>query len=410
MSNQSSPLVPRTRLRIRVFKALHSINPERTLLWLILAALAPSFGSTAPHSASEEVADRLQAVLDRAVVADRSVPGVLVSISAPSIHLEWTGAGGRLALHDDQKLLPDQPFRIASITKVFVAAAIFRLTEEHRVLLFGPITPYLSAQTLSELRAGGYDPDRITVQQLLAHTSGIYDYASNPAFNTSVIASPRKRWTRSEQIRLAIERGKPVGRPGERFVYSDTGYVILGEIIEHTTQRSLPSAIRELLRLESLSLKSTYFESMEVPPRNHLPLAHQYLNHSDFADIDPSFDLYGGGGLVSTTQDLNRFMRALLQGRLFTLRTTLASALMTVDAGHDAGDHLHANLLTTYPFGRRMCWGHRGVWASEALYCPDIDLALAVTLNQSEALDGPQLKSLLAALAEELERAPGYSQ
>ena len=344
------------------------------------------------------------------MAADRSVPGVLVSISAPSIHLEWTGASGRLDLQDDQKLLPDQPFRIASITKVFVAAAVFRLIEEHRLSLFGPITPYLSAQTLRELRTGAYDPDRITIQQLLAHTSGIYDYASDPAFNISVMASPRKRWTRSEQIRLAIERGKPVGGPGERFAYSDTGYLILGEIIEHTTQQSLPAAIRELLRLDSLSLQSTYFESLEVPPRNHLPLAHQYLNHTDFAGIDPSFDLYGGGGLISTTQDLTRFMRALLQGRLFTLRETLASALMTVDAGHDPGDHLHANLLTTYPVGRRMCWGHRGVWASEALYCPDIDLAIAVTLNQSEALDGPQLKSLIATLAEELERIPGFSQ
>lgn len=407
MSNQASPR--RSCLGLGARRRLQPIKPQRALLGMLLAALAPSSGSTAPPSVSEPVPQRLQAVLDRAVAADRSVPGVLAHVSAPSIHLEWSGASGRLDLHDNQKLLPEQPFRIASITKVFVAAAIFRLTEERRLALFGSIAPYLSAQTLSELRTAGYDPDRITIQQLLAHTSGIYDYASDPAFNSTVLAAPHKRWTRAEQIRLATERGKPVGGPGERFVYSDTGYLILGEIIEHTTQQSLPTAIRQLLRLDSLSLQSTYFESLEVPPHNHMPLAHQYLNRSDFAGIDPSFDLYGGGGLVSTTSDLTRFMRALLQGRLFTVRQTLASALMTVDAGHDPGDHLHANLLTTYPFGQHMCWGHRGVWASEALYCPDIDVAVAVTLNQSGALDGPQLKSVFAALAEELQRIPGLS-
>jgi len=375
---------------------------------LVALALCQGALAAAPLPSSSVTA-RLQRALDEAVAADRAVPGALASISAPAAGLEWSGASGRIALHDAARLVPDQPFRIASITKVFVAAAAFRLCEERRLLLFGPLTPYLSAQTLSALRRGGYQPDRITIQQLLAHTSGIYDYASSPVYNALIMASPHRRWTRAEQIRLAMERGRPVGRPGERFAYSDTGYVILGEIIERVTGKPLPQAVRSLLRLDSLAMTSTYFESRDTPAPNALPLAHQYLKDFDFAGVDPSFDLYGGGGLVSTTGDLTHFMRALLQGRLFTLRQTLASALMTVDAVHDPGDHLHANLLTTYPFGRHMCWGHRGFWASEALYCPDIDVAMAVTLNQSEELDGPGLKRLIDALGREIDRLPGLS-
>lgn len=379
------------------------------LLCVLLASIALCGGITAKDlPESTAVSERLQAVLDRAVKSDGKVPGILASVSAPSIHLEWSGASGRIRLDDPETLQPDQPFRIASITKIFVAAAIFKLCEQHRLALFGPIAPYLSSRTDNALRRHGYRPDVITIQQLLAHTSGIYDHASDPAYSAALIASPHKHWTPAEQIQFAMEHGKPVGRPGQRFVYSDTGYVILGEIIEGRMHQPLPACIRKLLGLDALELRSTYFESLETPPSTKLVLAHQYFGAADFADVDPSFDLYGGGGIVSTTADLNRFLRALLTGRLFSSPQTLSSALMTIDAEHEAADHLHANLLTTYPFGRRICWGHRGVWASEALYCPDIDLAVSVTLNQSEALDGPELKSLVASMAEELERVPGF--
>jgi len=378
-------------------------------LWCALGTVAVSTSNAATEADAPALGVRVQVLLDRALQADASIPGALLSISAPSIHFDWAGASGRIAIDGPQRLVPNQPFRIASVTKVFVAAAIFKLSEQRQLALYGSISTYLTPETRNDLRQSGYDIDRITIQQLLSHTGGLYDYADDPAYSAEVAASPRKRWTRSEQIRLTIEHGKPVGLPGERFAYSDTNYLILGEIIEGITHQPLPAAIRSLLQLDALGLKSTYFESLEPAPHNSLPLAHQYWLSTDFAGVDPSFDLFGGGGIVSTTTDLNRFMRALLQGHLFALPQTLASALMTVDARHDPTDHLHANLLTTYPFGRRMCWGHRGVWATEVLYCPDIDLALTVTLNQSEELDGPVLKDLVAAIADEFEKIPGFS-
>jgi D-alanyl-D-alanine carboxypeptidase len=173
----------------------------------------------------------------------------------------------------------------------------------------------------------------------------------------------------------------------------------------------LPLAIREQLDLNAIGLASTYFESLEQPPRGGLPLAHQYLGATDTSGFDPSFDLFGGGGLVSTTADLDRFFRALLQGRIFKHRPTLAAALMTVDALHAEGDHLHANLLTTWRFGKRVCWGHLGFWGSEALYCPDADIAVSFTLNQSNPRNPdalPALASAIAAVIESQEHArPG---
>jgi D-alanyl-D-alanine carboxypeptidase len=361
--------------------------------------LAPA-GAGAPSAA--EVNLRLQAVLDHAVAPD-SKADALAGVSAPRLGIEWNGASSPGGARSQQRLLPNQPFRIASITKVFVAATVFRLVEEHRLGLFDPIAPRLSAATAASLRAGGYYPDQMTAQQLLSHTSGLYDYAGDPAFAAAILASPHKRWTRAEEIDFAMTHGKPVGKPGERYAYSDTGYLILGEAIENVTRQSLPSAIREQLNLKGLGLASTYFESLEEMPPGALPLAHQYLGATDTSDFDPSFDLYGGGGLVSTTADLDRFFRALLRGRIFKHQSTLAAALMTVNAQHDAGDHLHANLLTTWHFGKRVCWAHLGFWGSEALYCPDADIAVAFTLNQANPRNPDALADLASALASVIE-------
>jgi D-alanyl-D-alanine carboxypeptidase len=152
-----------------------------------------------------------------------------------------------------------------------------------------------------------------------------------------------------------------------------------------------------------LGLQSTYFETMEETPPGALPLAHQYMGATDTSGFDPSFDLYGGGGLISTTADLDRFFRALLQGRIFKHRSTLAAALMTVNAQHDVHDHLHANLLTTWHFGKRVCWAHLGFWGSETLYCPDADVAVSFTLNQADPRNPAAMADLANALASVIE-------
>src|SRR5206468_13081783 len=97
---------------------------------------------------------------------------------------------------------------------------------------------------------------------------------------------------------------------GTDFHYSDTGYVLLGEILERQTGHSLAGAYRSLLGLDRLGLLHTYLETLEPTPAQATPRAHQYLGTTDTAGFDPSFDLYGGGGLVSTVNDLTRFYRA----------------------------------------------------------------------------------------------------
>jgi D-alanyl-D-alanine carboxypeptidase len=377
-----------------------------TLRYLALAALllgcSVATAGAEPNAPAPSLAARLQAVLDRTAASDPTIPGVLLGISAPALGVEWRGAA-RGAGAGAAPLSPDQPFRIASITKVYTAAAIFRLAEDGHLGIFDSIASHVGRETLAALRSGGYDPEAITIQQLLAHTSGLYDYAMDADYGAAVTANPQHRWTRSEQIAFAMSHGKPLGAPGERYGYSDTGYVILGEIIERASGEPLAGALRRLLDFRGLGLRSTYFESLEPAPRGALTRARQSLGTTDVTGFDASFDLYGGGGLVSTTADLDRFFRALLQGRLFRHRETLASALMTIKLRHDPARRLDSNLLTTVPFGRRTCWGHGGFWGSAAIYCPDIDVAVSLSINQATPADPEALHALVLAVATEIE-------
>jgi CubicO group peptidase (beta-lactamase class C family) len=110
--------------------------------------------------------------------------------------------------------------------------------------------------------------------------------------------------------------GPPGVAPGERFAYSDTGYVILGEVIEVAMGQALGPAVRQLLGFDALGLQRTHWEQQEPDPLAGLR-ARQCLREHDTAGLDASFDLHGGGGLVSTVDELCHFTSALCQGRIF---------------------------------------------------------------------------------------------
>ncbi|MEZ5098629.1 MAG: serine hydrolase domain-containing protein [Thermoleophilia bacterium] len=210
-------------------------------------------------------------------------------------------------------------FRIASITKTFTAAAILRPRREGRPRPRRPDRPPPlpadpRAPTRRRLR-----PARDHAPMLLQHTSGIADFASDPAYLASVAAQPRHRGP-AEQIRFATTHDDPLGAPGSSFHYSDTGY-LLGETIERASGLQ-PHAYRTLLSLDQLGLDHTYPRRSSRPRRHH-PRMHQYLATADSWALDPSFDLYGSGGLVSTLDDLARFYRALLTGHVLARPASL---------------------------------------------------------------------------------------
>src|SRR4051812_38551923 len=360
-----------------------------------VGVLALASGASAA-AAPTPVAARLVAATDAFAAAHPSYPGVAVAVVSPRLH--WTGSTGHPAFGSHATLDPQAGFRIASVTKTFTAASVLRLVETRQLGLDDPIAAHLAPATVALLRGGGYDPEAIHVRHLLMHTSGLYDYASDPKFVEYALTHGRHHWTRAEQVRFAMTHGKPYAPPGKEFHYADTGYVLLGEIVERATGRPLGNAFRRVLGFGKLGLADTYLESLEPRPQAARPRAHQYYQRIDATGFDPSFDLYGGGGLVSTVGDLARFYRALLHGQVFQKRATLRTMLGKPNSRRiaDLGMGIFSNRIGGP--GGEDCWGHSGFWGTTVMHCPASDVTVALTVDQAENFDVPSQRFLATIL------------
>lgn len=351
-----------------------------------------------------EAAALLDELTSRAA-ADPEVPGVAAMVIAPSVGFGWSSARPGCRAGAGPALDVGTPFRIASITKVFVAAAVLRLAGEGRVRLESPVATLLCGHHAGMLRAAGHDPRAISIDHLLTHTSGLPDHASAPGYAQAVLASPRHRWSRTQQLALALSL-PPIGDgPGTRFGYSDTGYVLLGEIVENVTRQPLGVAVRHLLDYESLGLHHTWWEDDEPAAGGAATRAPQWLGATEATSFDASFDRFGGGGIVSTVGDLVRFASALFAGEVLPRAGTLAAACVVPPCVREPGASIHGRLAMVLPFGPSWGWGHLGYWGCGVAHCPSLGVTVAATINQPYPADPSwrtQLVSRLGAVAADL--------
>lgn len=203
----------------------------RTNLSILAAAtalfvLAPA-GSVATASPSTAPAKsvRLQQALDAVVAA--GAPGAIVLVRDGDRTIRLASGYGNLARRTPMRA--SDRFRIGSETKMFIATVVLQLVGDDKLSL---------ADTV-ERRLPGLVPNggRITVRQLLNHTSGLFDYAEDKAFIKQV-DNPRKHWAPRQLVELATAQ-PPLFAPGSRHSYSNTGYILLGLIVEKTTGNSL---------------------------------------------------------------------------------------------------------------------------------------------------------------------------
>lgn len=347
----------------------------------LAAGSAPALGSTTSD---------LQAVVDRAVADHAAVAGATLAADVPRLGLAFRGAAGRLGPASLTPMAPDSPFRIASTTKPFTAAAVLRLYEQDRLSLDDTIDRYLPAELvdrISVIDGRSYGPT-ITLRQLLAHRAGIYSHDAGADYTAAVATQPTKRWTPEEQVQWAIDHGSPVCPPDQCWSYSDTGYVMLGMVIVKITGHDFGTALRELLPLDALGIAHTWHELLEPVPPGTAPRAHASFGPLDLDSWNPSFDSWGGGGLDAPAADLAAFVRALFAGKVFQHQKTLR--LMS-DMGPAGGVHKDGYGLG---LGRQViegveCFGHPGFWSSTMVYCPSLDLAFAGSTNQAEDGSGP---------------------
>lgn len=362
------------------------------------SALVP-FLLLAQAASADSIGARLQAITDSVIKARPRVPGVLLHVEFPKTGKKWTVASGVSDLETRTPLKPNQPVRVASNTKTYTASAILRLVEKGTIALSDPIEKHLPAEFTALLKRGGYATDKITIEQVLSHRGGLDEHPSVPSYVASIRSTPTKRWTRLEQVTWLVDSLKPIGAPGEKFKYSDTGFILLGAIVEKYTGKNFGGGVRELVGLDRLGLKSTWMETLEPEPPGVLPRAHQYMQGEDTFGLDPSFDLYGGGGIAASVADMAGFTSAVLTGKVFEKPATLDSMMVIRST----------NLYDGYGFGLfrvningKKGYGHSGFWGTATLYFPEQGVTIAVAETEQSAQGGilfPVMREVLKVVA-----------
>ena len=352
------------------------------------------------------IRDRLQAALDDGRLR-LAAPGVVASVLFPDGH-QWTGVSGVADIATGRPLTPTTPFALASISKTFLAAEVLSLVRVGMVGLDEPVAPLLPG-----VLVGGIPIDaRITIRQLLDHTSGLRDFLIDPKLERAAVADPTVAW--SPEMALAYA-GRPIAEPGVGYHYANTNYVLLGLMAEGLTGRTLAAEYRDRF-FEPLGLTSATYQGVE-PPSSLLPTAYRYksaaLNATptdvtDGTDIRPFTAITtaagGAGSVAASAADAARWARALYAG---TVLPAADIAAMVADASATAA------LRPGYPYGLgvqvliidgRISYGHSGrlVGARSVMrWFPEERIAIAVVTNESRFDPTIILRGLFAVVAPE---------
>ncbi|WP_018995633.1 serine hydrolase domain-containing protein [Hirschia maritima] len=322
------------------------------------------------------------------------VPGFALYI----LHKEEERAETGLAAADGPSMTVATPVRIASITKTYVAAAILRLWEDGLIELDAPIGDLISAESNALLKSDGYDTDQITVRHLLLHSSGMPDHV-NDAYVELVFSKPNKIWAPTNQIEFLVNSTDPLETSGKEFSYSDTGYILLGEILRETTGVPLHQAVRDLLKLDELQLSSTYWDEAEQPIQNAPERAHQWFLKQDTYEFHGSLDAYGGGGVVASVRDIAIFYHALFNGSVFHEPSTLQQ--MTTGPEHPHKSPYRYGLFEEEILGHQIFY-HSGFWGTNVIHVPTLNLTIAGVTLDERGFD-PLKKMMNKVIADRLE-------
>ena len=268
-------------------------------------------------------------------------------------------AVGKGSLETGQAPPMDGEVRIGSNTKTFVAVVVMQLVQEGKVGLDEPIETYLPGLIKGE----GVDGSKITVRQLLQHTSGLPDFDETLVGTTDVFQYRHHYVTPRDVLDSALSKPAQF-EPGAQWKYTNTNYVVLGMLVERVSQRPVGEQIDERI-VKKLGLSHTYFPA---PGDKSIKGTHPQGYHlsaegklEDITEMDPAW-AWAAGAMVSTPSELNTFFQAVFDGRLLT-----QSSIDEMKNGAvDASSHLGPG--TVYGLGligsSLSCggtsWGHGG--------------------------------------------------
>lgn len=363
-----------------------------------------------------EVAARLRTVLERTAGRPR-FHHVNAAIVSGDRTKRWAAAIGP-AEPDAGPVRPDTPFFIASVTKLFIITLVLQAHERGELDLDSSITTHLPSTVTGGLhvRRGVDHTDEITLRHLASHTAGLPDFfetprTGGPGLFTRLRAGEDVSWSFDDMVTMARDEHRPHFDPQDLTArrqaarYSDTGFQLLIRIVETVTGRSFGDLLLERICTPA-GLRNTWLPGRTEPLDPTPPPSRLHSRRTPVhlpGMIEASNDLY------STTSDLLRFQRSLLAGDLFERPETISvlterrNRLRNIPSIRYGTGTMIFPIARAFAPGRRPITlvGHSGATGTWLFHCPELDVHLAGTVDQTRGESAPfrLMLKLLRALA-----------
>jgi len=359
--------------------------------------LVPLPGASAAPPVSPALAGRLDRTLARAAQVFL-LPGVAATVIFAD-GSTWTGVAGLADAAAARPVTPATPFAVASVSKTFTAALVLRYVDEGLVGLDDPLSRYLPTWPKAST---------VTIRELLQHTSGIPDFFANPTFEKALDRRRARAWTADEVLARFVPPGR-VFAPGTGWAYSNTNYVLLGQVAERVGGAPWAALVRREL-LDPLGLSATTVQIAEPPSAAPARAYRMVLGAGgkavpqplgDGTDVVPFTSVVSAAGsagaIASTTGDLARWARVLYGGGILS-QATRREMLTFVRASSYGAITAYGLGVSRVRFQGRYAYGHTGALAGSRAairYFPKDRITIAVAFNR-ETFSGDVVVERLA--------------
>lgn len=308
------------------------------------------------------------------IMTAENLPGVVVRVVA-SDNREYTRSKGVCNIETNSPRLLSYPFRIASITKTFTASVIHVLVSEGKLS---------TSQKLAEFFPDFPNAENISIRNLLRMRSGIADFADS-AFLKIIYENPLAEYSNQELIQMSADKAHDFYKPDSITRYTNVNYTLLGEIAAQIEGQDIGTLIHEKV-IKPLGLSNTLYPTNSGLAGNN----RGYCWESDigeFVDYTVLNPLWAGagGGMISTVEDLEVFVKALYYGDLWTQNINdLKNEVIQMDGTPPFIKYGEGIIM----FGD--FWGHNGTifgFSSEVWYLPQEDATIVIDVNRLDLDD-----------------------
>ncbi|MFC2170394.1 serine hydrolase domain-containing protein [Calditrichota bacterium] len=362
--------------------------------FVYLLILLPVLVSSRPLQ-NKEAEIQIRNLLEKTVIKAKQVHSGVLLVHSDKLDIHLAHAAG-VTGENDRPVRIDDRFHTASIGKAMTAVLVMKLVENGKLSLDDLIHEYLPSELLNGLFILDGEPfvETVQIKHLLNHTSGVGDWYEDkpkdryPSFIEQITADPSRSWTTDDV--LEYHRAHLTARflPGEDFHYSDTGYYLLGKLIEALHNKPLHEVLNDEI-FEPLEMRSSslfgYSEPLDSMQHEMLfvYMDDREISHDAWLPAD-----WGGGGVVTTLDDLFKFHKALVDGELVALKTLEEMQQWVkwqrgIRYGYGLVN-LRIRALTFVMSSKYDMWGNWGSISTFMFYNPHYDVYLVGAFNQSK--------------------------